>query len=287
MDQLSTSWAMIWVPRLLCWCGTATAKVEDEAGTPMEEGATSSVASPDPEIDKPVFMKEGLRLGPFQTKLLLEENIHMIIVPLKVCKTQPDGAQPLPLGLHILHMYTWLKMSSSKVFVVVRNMSDSPIFLKKGVRVAHLVSALPVPAVELTPKMEAALGTEAAHEPMMVAVWQQKLLEKLNMDGLSNWTLRDVAAARELILAFHDIFALDGNKLGCTSAIEHEICLNNSEPFKEWFRHIPPPLLDEVHAGCGGDMPQPVPLVQCSGIGLEKGWNSAFLHGFLWAQCMY
>ena len=74
-----------------------------------------------------------------------------------------------------------------------------------------------------------------------------KLLEKLNLDGLSNWTQGNVAAARELILAFHDIFMLDGNKLGCTSAIEHKICINNSEPFKEWFRCIPPPLLDEVH----------------------------------------
>ena len=41
---------------------------------------------------------------------------------------------------------------------------------------------------------------------------------------------------------------MKSNELGCTSAIEHEICINNSEPFKEWFRHIPPPLLEEVRA---------------------------------------
>ena len=39
---------------------------------------------------------------------------------------------------------------------------------------------------------------------------------------------------------------LESNKLGCTSAIEHEICIENSEPFKEWFWCIPPPLLEEV-----------------------------------------
>ena len=39
---------------------------------------------------------------------------------------------------------------------------------------------------------------------------------------------------------------LDGNELGCTSAIEHEIHIENSKPFKEWFWHIPPPLLEEV-----------------------------------------
>ena len=66
------------------------------------------------------------------------------------------------------------------------------------------------------------------------------------MDGLSNWTPRNTATARELILAFHDIFILEGNKLGCTSVIEHEICINNSEPFKEWFRCFPLLLPEEV-----------------------------------------
>ena len=36
--------------------------------------------------------------------------------------------------------------------------------------------------------------------------------------------------------------------MGCTSAIKHEICIENDEPFKEWFQHIPPPLLEEVRA---------------------------------------
>ena len=53
-------------------------------------------------------------------------------------------------------------------------------------------------------------------------------------------------AARELVLVYHDVFTLESNELGCTSAIEHEICIDNSEPFKEQFRHIPPPLLEEV-----------------------------------------
>ena len=171
----------------------------------------------------------------------------MMIMALRACEAQPDGVWPLLLGLHILHMYTQLKLSSSKVSIVVRNMADSPIFLKKGVRVGCLVSASPVPPVELTPKMEAALGTEVAHEPMTVAAWQEKLLEKLNLDGLCNWPPRNAAATGELILAFHDIFALNRNKLECMSAIEDEIHINNSEPFKEWFRNIPPPLLDE---GC-------------------------------------
>ena len=75
---------------------------------------------------------------------------------------------------------------------------------------------------------------------------QEKLLEKLNLDGLAHWSPENVAAVRELVLAYHDVFALESNELGCTSAIEHKIHIENSEPLKERFRQIPPPLLEEV-----------------------------------------
>ena len=80
------------------------------------------------------------------------------------------------------------------------------------------------------------------------AVRQEKLLEKLNLDRLANWSPENVVVARELVLAYHDVFALESNELGCTSAIEHEIHIENDEPFKEWFRRIPLPLLEEVCA---------------------------------------
>ena len=58
-----------------------------------------------------------------------------------------------------------------------------------------------------------------------------------------------VRGRRQLFLqAFYDVFVLDGNELGCTRAFEHEIRITDSELFKEWFRHIPPLVLEEVHA---------------------------------------
>ena len=101
--------------------------------------------------------------------------------------------------------------------------------------------------MELSPEMEGALGAEARPEPMSVVVRQERLLEKLNLDGLAHWSPMNAVAARELVLAYHDVFMLESNELGCTSAIEHEICIENSEPFKEWFWCIPLPLLEEVH----------------------------------------
>ena len=73
-------------------------------------------------------------------------------------------------------------------------------------------------------------------------------MDKLNLDGLSEWSPHNAAIARELLLSYHDTFALESDELGCTSTIEHEICLNDNKPFKECFRRIPPPLPDEVHA---------------------------------------
>ena len=96
--------------------------------------------------------------------------------------------------------------------------------------------------------MEAALGVESRSKPMSVALRQEKLLEKLNLDGLAHWSPENMAAVRELVLAYHDVFPLESNELGCTSAIKHEICIKNDEPFKERFRCIPPPLLEEVRA---------------------------------------
>ena len=104
-----------------------------------------------------------------------------------------------------------------------------------------------VPPMELLPEMEAALGMEARPEPMLVVARQEKLLEKLNLDGLAHWSLRNAVGARELVLAYHDVFALGSSELGCTSAIKHGVCIENSKPFKEWFRFMPPPLLEEVH----------------------------------------
>ena len=96
--------------------------------------------------------------------------------------------------------------------------------------------------------MEAALGVESRPEPMSMATRQEKLLERLNLNELAHWSPENAVVVRELVLAYHDVFTLESNELGCTSAIEHEICIENSEPFKEWFWHIPPPLLEEVHA---------------------------------------
>ena len=110
---------------------------------------------------------------------------------------------------------------------------------------AHVVSADLAPLDEVPSKLEDA---QTVKERMTVREQQDKLLEKLNLDGLSEWTPRNAATARELLLSYHDAFALEPDELRCTSAIKQEIRLTDEEPFKERFRCIPHPYLKKfVH----------------------------------------
>ena len=252
IDHLSTPWATARMVQLLSCRKSMAIFTPGSVGEAQSEGTSRGPQEVD--VDELVMVRESICLGPFQTKIIEErvkplfgDTAHVMITLWKVGEGQPWEARPLPLGLHILHTYTHLKNGTGKVPLMVRNMSDSHIFLKKEVPVVQVMSASPVLPTESLLEMEATLGTEARPEPMSVVARQEKLLEKLNLDGLAHWSLRNAVAVRELVLAYHDVFMLESNELGCTSAIEHEICIENSEPFKEWFWHIPPPLLEEVH----------------------------------------
>ena len=171
-----------------------------------------------------------------------------MIVPLRHAVVESGKAHPLSPGLQVLHAYTMLTAGSKHVSIVVWNMTNSAIFLKRDVCMAHVVSATSVPQVELLSEEETVEGMEVPREWLSVQEQHEKMMEKLNLDGLNEWSPHNAATMGELLFSYHDIFVLEPNELGCTSAIEHEICINYDEPFKEHFRHIPSPLLEEVHA---------------------------------------
>ena len=113
-------------------------------------------------------------------------------------------------------------------------------------------------AVNIVPKAEASsellrqLGMEdRAREPKMTIPERQaeliKILEKGGgLDVLGDWPGDDARRARRLLMEYHDVFSLDKNEMGCTDATEHVIKLTKSEPFKERFRRVAPPLVEEV-----------------------------------------
>ena len=156
IDHLLMPWAMARMAQLLSHqkntavlaLGSVETQAEGASGGPQEV-----------DMDELVTVRESVHLGLFQTEIiegqvkpLLGDTAHIMVMPLKV-GGQPRDSRPLPPGLHVLHAYACLKYGSGKVSLVVRNTSNSHIFLKKGVPVARVVSASPVPPTELLPEM--------------------------------------------------------------------------------------------------------------------------------------
>ena len=79
-----------------------------------------------------------------------------------------------------------------------------------------------------------------------MAECQEKLVSSLDLLGLDKWPKEKAEHAHELLREYHDVFSLKDNELRCTSQVKHSIKVTDDEPFKEQFRHIPPPLLEEV-----------------------------------------
>ena len=73
-----------------------------------------------------------------------------------------------------------------------------------------------------------------------------KLFDKLDLSGLDSWPPELVDAANHLLAEYQDVFSLDFVELGCTHSTEHTIKVTDDTPFKEQFRWIPLPLVEEV-----------------------------------------
>ena len=70
MDRLSTPWAMVRASHLLSWWGTVVEDLAMAGDGPMEQGAMALKPPMSQDLDEPVFMKENVRLRPFQTQIL-------------------------------------------------------------------------------------------------------------------------------------------------------------------------------------------------------------------------
>ena len=85
------------------------------------------------------------------------------------------------------------------------------------------------------------------HTPKLTVTQRHgKLFNELDLSGLDAWPLGLADAACWLLAKYHNVFSLDPAELGCTHSTEHTIKVTDDTPFKEQFRQIPPPLVEEV-----------------------------------------
>ena len=127
---------------------------------------------------------------------------------------------------------------------MLRNNTWDWLEIKKGMPIARMVAANEVPKVTNLLSAE-----ETKEQPTLTkAERQDLLLEKLDLTGLEAWPEDQAGKARNLLKEYHDIFSLEKCDMGHTNATKHKIVLKDPDtpPFKEHFRRIPPPQLDEV-----------------------------------------
>ena len=152
----------------------------------------------------------------------------------------------LPLGIDVQTAYSTLANGGRRVSVILRNNTQDWLEIKKGVPVARMVTANAIPKV--THVLPA--GGPCEQSTLTETARQELLLEKLDLMGLEVWPPEQVEKARSLLKEYHDIFSLEKHDTGHTKAAKHKIVLKDPDtpPFRERFRRIPPPQLNEVRA---------------------------------------
>ena len=166
----------------------------------------------------------------------------------------PKDKADLPNGLSSMRMYTELKDGSRHVSLVLRNLTARPIHLAREQLIGRVATANAVPEAQCSPDLLKQLESEGEDRPELAKLSTQQrqelLLAALKKDGglnhLKEWPPELAKKVVSLLLEFHHVFSLEPNEIGCTDATKHVIELMKDEPFKERFRRIAPPLVDEV-----------------------------------------
>ena len=166
--------------------------------------------------------------------------------------------------------YSMLKLGSSRVLIVLRNLSCKSVTIKSKTVVAtvateNLVPKSMAPNLEGEDKRElrkwyeeqidSETVQEAKEKDELISELKLKplspekerlLFEKIDLSGIADWDQEDQRQAREIFREYGQLFALDDLDLGHTSVVKHEIKLNDYTPFKERYRCIPPHQYEEV-----------------------------------------
>ena len=90
-------------------------------------------------LDTVVEVRSSTHVGPFQTEILEGKisqapthDTHVMVTPMGHAELKQDGGCQLPPGLQVLHVYTTLTAGCKQISIVVQNMTEQAIFLKKG-----------------------------------------------------------------------------------------------------------------------------------------------------------
>ena len=210
----------------------------------VDDVANKSVAPL--SVDEVVQVSHKCKIPPFGHKVihgsvgLVLQGYRMNVMTHGLEKRSPL----LPLRVDVQSAYTTLAAGSNRVAVVLRNNTRDWLEIGKGTPVTRMVAANQVPRV---------IDTISAEKPkeqptLTEAKRQVLLLDKLDLSGLEAWPMEQAEKAGGLLWEYHDFFSLEKHDMGHTKVTKHKIVLKDPDtpPFKERFRRIPTPQMDEV-----------------------------------------
>ena len=240
MDALAMPWVNARAAHLLSVCRMMTIRVNNGQEEKFDVNDydslmyTQKAETIEPFSSHIVFVKTG--------KAYVGECINIMVQALW---TQ-DGS--LPQGLTIQNTYIELRKGSKRAVMVVWNNTAYPQTLWKKTPVARAVVASPVPEPPEGEKLEEKAGRFHGSPAPELTVRQRhgKLFDELDLSSLELWTAELADTACQLLAEYHDVILLDPAELGCTHSTEHIIKVIDDTPFKEWFRWIPPLMVEEV-----------------------------------------
>ena len=197
-------------------------------------------------VDEVVWVSSKFQIPPFGCKAIHgRTGLLLMGYKLNVMTHGLEKKSPqLPLGVEVLSSYATLTTGSNRITVVLRNNTNEWVEVQKGVPIARMVTANMIPPADLSssPVKTSDSGRMSEEER------QRTLFEKLDLSGLESWDAKAAKQARSLLAEYHDLFSLEKNEIGHTKAAEHVIELKDPDAtlFKERFRRIPPPQVNEV-----------------------------------------
>ena len=148
-----------------------------------------------------------------------------------------------------------LKPRSNKIPVVLQNLSCRILKIRKGMKIAHVEASNVVPSL-MTPRLfenvpKKVVGNSAKSDilenlPEGNHTRLKKLFESLNLKGIESWEEQHQQSAKNLMTEYQHLFVMNLSELGKTFLVQHDIKLDDMNPFKEWYQRIPPHQHEEV-----------------------------------------
>ena len=156
----------------------------------------------------------------------------------------------------IIHVQTMTTFTGVRLNVMTHAVCAEEGPLPQGLMILVMILVARVLAANWVPEPQMQPGTIDAlnkaqgiqTQKLTTEQRQEKLFKKLDLSGLVSWLPELADSTWSLLAEYHDIFSLEPCELGCTHSTKHVVKVTDDTPFKEQFRQIPLPLVEEFHA---------------------------------------